>query len=287
MNHQRKLRCLDSGFGYEKEGFAFLSDEEINCLNSFSMHGLQDLDNACLMDRVDRKFVIPRPSLSSLLEFTRSYYSVLEVAGARLSEYRNCYFDTKDYCYYNAHHRKQANRYKLRFRTYVESDTSYFEVKFKNNRGRTEKKRLLVTEKEKPSGVKARELSAACGCSDFSVVSAVQDSSYRRISLANESEGERLTIDLNLKYADNKTKKVYYLGEWIVVEVKQQNLNRHSAFYRWAKASEFRPCSFSKYCMGIYYTGPCYLKRNNFHNVHRNFYIVRERYDGLPKPTPS
>lgn len=255
-----------------------LSDSEKYQLSSFSMHGLQDLDNASLMDRVDKKFVIPRSFLSSLLDFSRAYYSVLEVSGTRISEYRNSYYDTLDYQYYREHHNQRVNRYKVRHRTYVESDASYFEVKFKDNRGRTRKTRLLMRDSTLPSDRCAMYFSAKCGCYSKSDIQSVQISSYRRISLANEAAAERLTIDANLRHLDINTGVGSCFDSWIVVEVKQNSLNRHSAFYQWAKEFALRPCSFSKYCMGIYYTGPAYLKRNNFHGVHRQLEITRRRF---------
>ncbi|MCC8173951.1 MAG: VTC domain-containing protein, partial [Odoribacter sp.] len=43
-----------------------------------------------------------------------------------------------------AHHNGKKTREKIRIRTYVDCSESYFEIKNKNNKGRTEKKRIPV-----------------------------------------------------------------------------------------------------------------------------------------------
>ena len=40
------------------------------------------------------------------------------------------------------HQNKKLNRYKIRQREYLISDISFFEIKFKSNKGRTIKKRI-------------------------------------------------------------------------------------------------------------------------------------------------
>ena len=64
------------------------------------------------------------------------HYKCVEIENKRVSQYQTLYYDTKDMKLYNEHHNGHLNRYKIRHRTYVDSNLSFLEVKFKNNKGR-------------------------------------------------------------------------------------------------------------------------------------------------------
>ncbi len=245
-------------------------------LAQFRSHNLSDLKKAELMDRVDSKFVVPLDKLPSLLSEMSFWYSVLEVEGKRKSKYHNVYFDTDNYVHYFAHHNRRAGRFKVRQRTYVESDLSFLEVKYRNNLARTIKTRIQVPTGLSSFGTQELEFLNKSGVLRFGQLESKQEGTYNRIALANEGEGERITIDLQLAVTDLCTSKEHSIGPWVVVEVKQQQLNRRSPFFAWARENSVRRCSFSKYCMGLYYTGPSWLKRNNFHNVARQMKPIRK-----------
>src|SRR4051812_18873006 len=100
------------------------------------------MDNVKLMNRTDTKFLFTTDQFETVLNEVAPYYKVLEVNGKRLNHYKTLYYDTSDLALYNKHHNGKLNRYKIRHRTYVESDTGFLEVKFKNNKGRTIKNRV-------------------------------------------------------------------------------------------------------------------------------------------------
>lgn len=242
---------------------------DLTLLDSFDAHGLKDLGNATLMERVDTKYVVPRALLADLLRSMIDEYSVLEIDGLRSFRYLNDYFDDQQYGFYRAHHAGRLNRFKMRQRTYLDSQTSWLEVKFKNNHDRTVKTRVLVDPASDVSSTRLADFLDACGVPNLSALGIVQTSSYRRVALASEARGERLTIDFNLVIEDAHEGNSFALGPWAIVEVKQARLNRASGIFRWAKGHGIRPCSFSKYCMGVYFTGPAELKRNRFHPIAR------------------
>ncbi|MCE9538823.1 MAG: VTC domain-containing protein, partial [Bacteroidetes bacterium] len=111
-------------------------------LAEFSPITLKEMDGVKLMDRIDTKYVFTVQQLPVLLEQLKNDYKILTVEGNRLSRYESLYFDTKNFDLYHCHHRRKPNRYKIRFRKYVESNLHFFEVKFKNNKGRTIKNRV-------------------------------------------------------------------------------------------------------------------------------------------------
>ena len=82
--------------------------------------------------------------MEKLLEKMQAFYKVLEVNGERIQTYRSLYFDTEDRKFYIDHHNSRVNRNKIRFREYVSSGLTFLEVKLKNNKGKTIKKRIKV-----------------------------------------------------------------------------------------------------------------------------------------------
>ncbi len=248
---------------------------ELALLADFDAHALTDLVDASLMDRVDTKFVVPRALLGDLLLAMRDDYSVLEIDGRRSFRYLNDYFDDPDHGFYLAHHAGHLNRYKLRRRTYLDAGTSWLEVKFKSNHERTFKTRMRVEPSgDAPPTTLARFLQRS-GITNLARLRVVQTGSYRRTALASEARGERLTIDRALEFRDARDGRALALGPWMVVELKQAAHDRGSPFFRWARARGLRPCAFSKYCMGLYFTGPEDLKRNRFHPVARQLSMRR------------
>src|SRR5688500_9872946 len=70
----------------------------------FSAITLDELSDADLMRRIDRKFLLNDRDLSGLLDGCLDDYRILEVSGTRLREYLTRYFDTPDLALYHAHH---------------------------------------------------------------------------------------------------------------------------------------------------------------------------------------
>ena len=70
--------------------------------------------------------------------------SILQIDGKRKHDYKSLYFDTEDRKFYNDHHNQRVNRYKVRYREYVDSGLVFLEIKCKNNKGKTIKKRLML-----------------------------------------------------------------------------------------------------------------------------------------------
>src|SRR6185369_14319183 len=111
-------------------------------LNTFEPITLSEMSDKMLMSRVDTKYVFPQSELPLFLEQIKDDYRVLDVNNVRMSRYESLYFDTENLDLFHKHHRGRSNRHKIRYRKYVESDLNFFEIKFKNNKGRTIKNRV-------------------------------------------------------------------------------------------------------------------------------------------------
>lgn len=232
-------------------------------LTTFDPISLQQMDSVKLQDRIDTKFLLTEEVFYPVLQSMKEEYYVLEVSGKRYNHYETLYFDTNDFQLYLKHHNGRLNRYKIRSRRYVESDLHFFEVKFKNSKGRTVKERIkrndLVTEiTTNPQA--AEFLKEASGLSPESLQPRLWVN-YMRMTFVNKHTPERLTVDMKLTYIDGD-RVIPYTG-LIIAEVKQSSLKDKSPFVSLMQKCHIRPRSISKYCLGVISLFP-EIKKNNF-----------------------
>lgn len=237
-------------------------------IKGFSTHDLSAISNAELMNRVDSKFLLPINTIIDVLNAASSDYSVLMIDNVTIFQYNNIYFDTPDLGFYKQHHNRKLNRHKVRHRHYTDVGTSFLEVKFKNNKGRTIKNRCLA---DIDPATALSENHAFLREHDINMphhLISSQACSYQRISLANDARKERLTFDLNINFAStlkhSKAEDNYNLTDFFMAELKQEKLNRQSPFYRLMREMSIRPKGFSKYCMGQSLTNNKHIKSNRF-----------------------
>jgi hypothetical protein len=106
----------------------------MNILDQMTPIGLDDMKAVRLMNRMDQKYMAAVTQLDALLERIAADYYVQHIEGNPLAPYRTLYFDTEDLAMYTMHHNKKLNRQKLRVRTYRSTDTTFFEIKNKDNK---------------------------------------------------------------------------------------------------------------------------------------------------------
>lgn len=232
-------------------------------LKRFAAHGLDDLNHAKLMNRVDSKFILPISMLPSLLEQLTHLYSVLEINNNRISTYHNHYFDTPQMALYRNHHNGKLNRYKVRRRHYIDTDTEFLEVKYKNNQKRTIKTRIKLTGKTGEHLLCRQFIAEQMGEPSYQL-DVSQQSGYQRIALANEAQGERITLDFNLWYQDRRGHNNIALPGFFIAELKQSKVSKRSPFYQLMSHNNIFPTAFSKYCIGCALLYKALLKTNRF-----------------------
>jgi len=231
-----------------------------NILQQFESIDLKEMDSVKLMNRTDTKFIFTSSQFEMILQEIMSDYRVLEIKGQRLNRYKTLYYDTVTMDLYAEHHNGKLNRYKIRHRTYVESDTGFLEVKFKNNKGRTIKTR--VKEHDVPFSWEGENEVFLTKTLPFEpkILVPMIWVNYSRYTLVHKTEPERLTIDLELEFVKNEvTKKLEGL---VIAEVKQEK-RKSSPFLKMMKKYHIREGSISKYCMGMALTCDA-IKKNNF-----------------------
>jgi len=227
-------------------------------LTSFEPIDLAQMDSVKLMDRTDTKFSFAADRLPFILAKLSPYYRVLFVEGTSLCSYETLYYDTSELQLYMAHHNERANRYKIRHRHYVDSQLGFMEVKFKNNKGRTIKKRIVQPEQGRVLSDEAKKfIQESSGINPASLEPSVRIN-YQRITLVGAAE--RVTIDINLEFVQNGLHLP--MKNLAIAEVKQSKLSP-SPIFEILKQEKLRETSISKYCLGIVSTRP-QVKHNNF-----------------------
>jgi hypothetical protein len=236
-------------------------------LDFFDSISLKEMDGVELMDRFDTKYVFPVVGMESLLSSLQPRYRVLEVKGVRRCRYENRYFDTAEREFFLAHHNGKAKRLKVRFRSYVDSNATFFEIKCKTNKGKTVKQRISYPSIPELIDPTLHEL-----LTQFMPVDTANrlvptlDNAFVRTTLVNKEMTDRLTIDTNVTFLhENRHDDISHLA---IVELKQQGPNL-SPFMRDAfHQAGMLPVSISKYAIGTALLFP-ELKQNNFkHKLH-------------------
>ncbi|MDP9984419.1 hypothetical protein J2W14_003844 [Pseudarthrobacter oxydans] len=164
--------------------------------------GLEELNTAAaLQTRVDRKYVIPVLQAKQLLASLDSGVRILEMDGLRTFEYDSVYFDTPQRDSYLLAARGRRRRFKVRTRTYVDSDASFLEVKTEGGREATVKERIPYAPADR-SRITAEgltyvneTLAAAVGSVPAGPLGPVLETRYRRTTLFLPGSGSRATLD--------------------------------------------------------------------------------------------
>ena len=228
--------------------------------STFSPIKLAEMDNVKLMSRSDTKFAFKISKLPELLNQMMPFYRVLEIKGKFIHDYKSLYFDTDDRKFYLDHHNGRVNRNKVRFREYVGSDLTFLEIKRKNNKGKTIKKRIKVDSINDDLSVKQKEYIHSIIGSNI-ILNSKQWINFSRITFVHKVHKERLTIDINLNFKEKDRRGD--LNQIAIGEVKQERMSRLSDFMRIAKELHILPIRISKYCMSTLELNP-ELKQNRF-----------------------
>ena len=218
-------------------------------IKTFEPITLEQMSGVKLMNRIDTKFVTTTDGLVMLLDMARADYYVQEIDGDRNPLYDTTYFDTTAFDMYRQHQYGHANRQKIRFRTYVSSHLQFMEVKTKNNRGRTKKKRMEVSDMDLSDAAK-RQFLAATLRYDAATLLPHMHNYFHRITLVNKGKTERLTIDSSLEFNNKVTHQSKDMGPLVIIELKRDGLV-YSPVLEMLRLLHIHPHGFSKYCMGV------------------------------------
>lgn len=235
-------------------------------LDTMDPISLDEMKGVRLMNRVDEKYIMNRPQLEQLLERIAPQYFIQRIDGEALAPYHTLYFDTEELATYTAHHNRKLNRQKLRVRCYRSNQTTFFEIKNKNNKGKTNKIRIPISTDDFDNCLNVAAVQ------DFlkkeSPYPADQlkkqiENNFRRITLVDKGMHERVTIDSEIKFHNYTTGIDYDLSPLVVMEVKREVGAPSTAIDRTLIEMHIHPKRMSKYCIGTVLTNP-QAKQNRF-----------------------
>ncbi len=219
-------------------------------IKSFKPTGLDEMDNIRLMDRFETKYLLTVSRLPEILEKAGDRYKVLEINEQRDFEYHNVYLDTPDYSFFNEHVTGKLERYKVRFRRYVNTGSTFLEIKRRSNKNRTKKWRISSQlSNENNYDIEATKFIDAHLSFRYPALRPVLINRFRRFTLAGYETDERITIDYDLRFSDaaGSFARFPYLS---IIEVKRDGFKNGSLISEILKERRIHSAGFSKYCIG-------------------------------------
>lgn len=246
-------------------------------LADFGSITLEEVQRASLMRRKDSKYMFSYIEVPGILAMLVNDYRVLEIDERRSHNYQTFYYDTLGRDMYHMHHRGRVNRHKIRFRKYDSSDAVYLEVKTKDAKGVTIKNRMQTLAKEASILSKEEEfLSRYTPYADDKMLP-VLENSFNRITLVNESQTERITLDYQLWFSNPVSEESIELPGISIAEIKFEKLLSGSPFHAVLRRHHITPRRFSKYCTGMAMLNP-ELKQNLFKEKVRSVHRINNHY---------
>ncbi|MBN1184027.1 MAG: VTC domain-containing protein [Bacteroidales bacterium] len=252
-------------------------------LNNLPKVALDEIDQLRFMNRTDTKFVFPAQKMIEVLKNLDNTYSVLTINDKVLFQYRSTYFDTDDHKLYAIHQTGKLNRYKIRYREYMDTNDAFLEIKKKNNKEKTLKKRIQYQYSNQfdEAGKKFLEENALI---DANNLKPALITNFDRITIVSYEHKERITLDLNLSFTcsnSNENVDLPYIG---IAEVKSEGNGHKSNFIRYLKSLRIYPEGMSKYCVGIGLLKKHY-KTNNIKSKVLKLEKIKREYGSNTKHT--
>ncbi len=219
-------------------------------------------DRAALMTRVDRKYFVDAATLMDFFSLTQGHFAVLDIDGRRLMGYHSTYFDTVDLDTYRDHLQGRRRRYKVRLRSYTDTDTHFLEVKHKGLRAVTRKTRIEYTGELDLAGP-----APMLETNGHEFVASVVEAAYRqplpgrfqpsyttanrRATLVSLDDETRVTLDVDLwlSGAASATSGMAMGEAYAMVEVKSKRGSSRAD--RALRQLGLRPVKVSKYCAAV------------------------------------
>lgn len=251
-------------------------------LKQFEPISLKEVNKASLMRRKDNKYLFSFEHLADILEMVRKDYRVLEIDGSRSQHYHTRYFDTDGREMYHKHHRGLANRHKVRIRRYGSGDLHFLEVKKKDAKGVTSKKRVQTTGMEHDVIMKEEAFLLSWSPYNGSGIDLTLENEFKRITLVSHSQTERVTLDYGLKFSCNDKQEPLDLPGIAIAEIKFENRLSGSALHAALRKFRIKPSRFSKYAIGMALLHPG-LKQNRFKSRIRKVHLINESFHSNSK----
>ena len=246
-------------------------------LDRFEGISLEEVNKASLMRRKDNKYLFSFQDLPELLTMVSSDYRVLEIDGIRSQHYNTRYFDTDGREMYHKHHRGLSNRHKVRIRRYGSGSLHFLEVKKKNVKGITSKKRVKISDMAHASLLREEEFLKKYSPYVGHGIDAAMENLFNRITLVNHAQSERVTLDYGLRFNSKEKGVDLDLPGVAIAEIKYEGHLAGSALHAALRKLRIKPSRFSKYAIGMALLHS-ELKQNRFKGRVRRVHKLNTEY---------
>ncbi len=225
---------------------------------------------AGMLERIDNKYIVNQRILSQAIPELARSFDILEIDGARSFTYDTCYFDDEESRCYFDHHQARKKRVKVRMRKYLEAGLCFVEVKLKDRRGTTVKKRLRC-ETNCYGNLDERALEFVRTVyfdlykRHFNQrIERSLDMRYKRLTLVSKDGGERMTLDNELQFfSDSKS----HATDNAVFVIEAKSAKGNGVADRILRGLHQHPTKHvSKYCTGLAAMRDN-IKHNNFRSA--------------------
>ncbi len=225
-----------------------LSDQINQLISGFASINLKEIENVSLQRRSEFKFIFHIYRLPDLLNQLVENFMILEIQGDRIQKYHTIYYDTDDYRMYLDHHNGKLNRYKVRIRNYLLTESTFLEVKFKDNKNITRKKRTLLNDTIKKVQQDNEGFISKHTPYDFQKLHETIENTFVRMTFADKQMTQRLTIDTQIAYQNLHSSKK--LNGLVIAELKQIHTESKGEVTQIMHHLGIYPQRISKYCIG-------------------------------------
>lgn len=241
---------------------------------------------AALLRRTDRKYILTEEQFLTLLATLQDDVRVLEIDGDRNPRYESLYFDTPDRQSFRAAAHKRRRRFKVRTRSYVETEESYLEVKLRDARRRTLKLRLPYAFADRDGldddgRAFVRDVFAGHGLDPALVDRLVPTlhTRFRRTTLLIPSADCRVTVDTGLTFEETAGATVV-ADHLLLLETKSDAQNPRVDRLLWRMG--IRPSKVSKFAIGSALLDPTLPDNKWARTIARHF--ASPSPQGVPHP---
>lgn len=205
----------------------------------------KQINKVSLLKRVETKYLMSINKLNNLLQkLEQDYFLVIDNKNSISQLYSTEYYDTDDFRLYRDHHNGYLNRYKVRKRSYLDSETSYAEIKSKSNKKISSKMRIKILSDESELNFFSKKSPIP-----FSEMKTKVTVDYKRITLVDKGFTHRVTIDTHL-FFKNEYDEIT-ADNLVIIEIKKERSSGITNIESILKKIRVYPYRISKYCLGV------------------------------------
>jgi len=247
------------------------TDNISDIFQKFQKVSLKEISSVSFQKRTDTKYVFHNEKLSDIFSDLINDYKALDSGDGIGQEYQTLYYDTDGYEMYVSHHNGLRDRFKIRCRKYMSTGEIFLELKTKNNKNITKKKRIAISSLgiDKADN---KQRSFIENNTPFSIdkLHATLRSSFRRVTLVNKEIAERVTFDFDFTLlspeGEINSKVQKQTANLCIAELKRDRNSGEMHFQKLLKKNKIYPNGFSKYCIGLSFVLSD-IKNNSFKPV--------------------